>query len=68
MIELDKQIELCYAYSLESSELIDHEENYGVFMMKLDSSGTSTLKFARTDAWMMHGFYVWAAWTVISLL
>ena len=37
-------------------------------MMKLDSSGTSTLKFARTDAWIKHGLYVWVAWTIISLL
>jgi hypothetical protein len=68
VIELDKQIELCFAYSLTSSELVNHKDNYGVFSMQLNSSGSSTLKLARTDAWTLHAWCLWAAWTVIGLL
>ena len=68
VIELDKQLELCFAYSLTSSELVNHRDNYGVFLMQLDSSGTSTIKLARTDAWALHAWLLWAAWSVIGLL
>jgi hypothetical protein len=40
VIKLNEEIELIYAFSTTTFQLVDHKENYGTMVMRLNEDGT----------------------------
>ena len=68
VIELDKDLAMCFAFSTRTSALKYHGNDRGVFRMRLNSDGTSTVLLAQPKTWQRHAWIMLYCWTIACLL
>ena len=64
---------MVYAFNTGSSKFQDHGKNYGYFTIKLNSDGScgggsTGGGGSMSNVSAIHGWVMWASWTVIGLL
>ena len=59
---------MCYAFNAKTSNLQFHQNNRGIFTMRLNSDGTTNLSDSQSPKMALHAWIMMYCWTVASLL
>lgn len=68
VIELDKDLQMCFAFNTRTSALKYHENDRGVFNMRFNSDGTTLVQFKQPRGWKVHAWIMLYCWTIACLL
>ena len=68
VIELDTDINMCYAFNTKTHNLQYHQNNRGIFTMRLNSDGTTYVSNSQSPKMALHAWIMMYCWTVASLL